>query len=475
MEQILSPKQLQQQYRDMLSALWNFLPSAPLREQFAQEADPFFRLCALGVWKNSRTPISTNHVEYYNCLYGKNHEAPSILFWEFVSAVEQYEAFVIPEIFRHLCRYDEQLGTTLSDRFAYDFTLILLLFAAVDGGVSPEEVSFIQACGDQLEEKRQARGLPERKHAVDLTSFLTMPPKETAACNSPDAPTSEETPETAPSLEELMAQLDALHGLKNVKRDIHSLLNLMRIRKLRAEQALPNPPLSLHMVFTGNPGTGKTTVARLIAGLYRAAGVLSKGHLVEVDRSGLVAGFVGQTALKTSEVIQRALGGVLFIDEAYALTNQKGSNDFGMEAIEILLKGMEDNRDDLVVIVAGYSDLMEDFLRSNPGLESRFNKHLHFPDYNARDLMAIFKNMCTQQGFTLGRASCTTAEILFADLYKNRVENFSNARHVRNIFEKALTRQANRLAMVETPSKQALMEICPEDLDLPLGDFHPHP
>lgn len=472
MEQILSPKEFQRQYRDMLSALYHFLPASDLQQQFRQEVDPFLRLCALGVWQSNGTPISTTHVEYYNCLHSPDGEAPNILFWELVSAVDRYEGFVLPALFHRLCRHDEQLSSALSERFAYDLTLILLLFAAVDGSVSPQELRFIETCADRMESQRRERGLPARSRFVPLNDFLSSQPAPTAPAatgTKPETP-AEEQPRT---LDELLAELDALHGLKEVKRDVHSLLNLVRIRQLRKEQELPNPPLSLHMVFTGNPGTGKTTVARLMAELYRAAGVLSKGQLVEVDRSGLVAGFVGQTALKTGEAIQRALGGVLFIDEAYALTNQKGANDFGMEAIEILLKGMEDNREDLVVIVAGYTDLMEGFLRSNPGLESRFNKRLHFPDYNGSDLMAIFEQMCKRHGFTLNRASRTTAEILFADLYKNRRENFANARYVRNIFEQALARQANRLAQLDTPDKTALMELSSEDLDLPMQGKDP--
>ena len=172
----------------------------------------------------------------------------------------------------------------------------------------------------------------------------------------------EDKPLPPPDLDQVLAELDALCGLERVKKDVKSLINLVKVQKLRQEQGLPVSPMSLHLVFLGNPGTGKTTVARLLARIYHAIGILSKGQLVEVDRSGLVAGFVGQTAIKTQEAVQKALGGVLFIDEAYALVNQENGNDFGREAIEVLLKNMEDHRDDLIVIAAGYSGLMEKFI-----------------------------------------------------------------------------------------------------------------
>jgi len=237
---------------------------------------------------------------------------------------------------------------------------------------------------------------------------------------------------------------------------------MVRVHQMRKEHGLPETDLSLHMVFSGNPGTGKTTVARIMARIYHALGILSKGQLVEVDRSGLVAGYVGQTAIKTSKVIEKAMGGVLFIDEAYAL-NGGTENDFGQEAIDTILKAMEDHRDDLVVIVAGYDDLMEDFIHSNPGLESRFNRFLHFEDYTMDEMMGIFRMRCDKGCYTLApEAECEVRA--YIQEQNDGGISFGNGRGVRNLFEKILVQQANRLAAMESVTKEDLMMITLEDV-----------
>jgi SpoVK/Ycf46/Vps4 family AAA+-type ATPase len=205
------------------------------------------------------------------------------------------------------------------------------------------------------------------------------------------------------------------------------------------------PAISLHMVFSGNPGTGKTTVARLLANIYKGLGVLSSGHLVEVDRSNLVVGYVGQTATKTAQVIDEALGGVLFIDEAYTLTAGKGENDFGQEAVDTLLKAMEDHRDDLIVIVAGYPDLMEEFLNSNPGLRSRFNKYIFFADYTPEELMQILEANCKKQQYKMTDAAKASATRYFTEKVLEHSDTFANAREVRNFMERAIAHQASRI------------------------------
>lgn len=247
-------------------------------------------------------------------------------------------------------------------------------------------------------------------------------------------------------VEEVLAELDSLVGLEDVKKDVNSLVNLIKVRKLRSERNIKQIDMSLHMVFSGNPGTGKTTVARLLAEIYASIGLLPSGQLVETDRTGLVAGYVGQTALKTKEIIDKAMGGVLFIDEAYALTQNRGQNDFGQEAVDTLLKAMEDNRDKLVVIVAGYTDLMKGFVDSNPGLRSRFNKYILFKDYSAEELLGILKMQCRKGEYELSYAAEQHAEKFFLQRIKDKPQNYANGRDVRNFFEKAVVFQANRLA-----------------------------
>jgi SpoVK/Ycf46/Vps4 family AAA+-type ATPase len=245
---------------------------------------------------------------------------------------------------------------------------------------------------------------------------------------------------------------------------VNTIITLIKIKTLRDDKGLTQTPMSLHLVFSGNPGTGKTTVARILGDIYRNIGVLSKGQLIETDRSGLVAGYVGQTAIKTQEIVQKAIGGILFIDEAYALSSNDSDNDFGKEAIDTLLKLMEDNRNDLVVIVAGYSEPMNKFLKSNPGLESRFNTFIHFEDYNFAELHKIFVSFCKKYNYTVENEAEKLLLQYFQSMEMNKKENFANAREVRNIFENIIKNQANRIVYETNISDKMLLEITIEDL-----------
>lgn len=260
-----------------------------------------------------------------------------------------------------------------------------------------------------------------------------------------------------------MEELEELIGLSTVKHDVEELIGLAKVQKMREEKGMKTVPVSLHLVFSGNPGTGKTTVARILAKLYKEIGILSTGQLVETDRSGLVAGYVGQTAIKTQKKIEEAMGGVLFIDEAYTL-NQEGEN-FGQESIDTILKAMEDHRDKFVVIVAGYTELMKNFVDSNPGLKSRFNKFFEFPDYTVDELKQIFKLQCDKYQYTLTEEAEEAVKKEIERLEATKGENFANAREVRNLFERIITNQASRVSELEDIDEEGLSTITVEDLE----------
>ena len=273
-----------------------------------------------------------------------------------------------------------------------------------------------------------------------------------------------EAPEPLPKedMKDLQAELDSYIGLQTVKEEVHNLINMASVYQLRRQHDLPTTDMSLHLVFTGNPGTGKTMMARMMARIYRSLDILSRGQLVEVDRSGLVAGYVGQTAIKTQKVIEKAMGGVLFIDEAYALVNAESANDFGHEAIDTILKAMEDHRDDLVVIVAGYTDLMDRFIHSNPGLESRFNRFLLFDDYTTDEMVEIFRMQCKKGCYQLTEEAQPLIRDYIAE--ESADDSFGNARGVRNLFEHVLVAQNNRLATMEKITREDLMTITADDV-----------
>ena len=439
----------------------------------------------------------------------------------------------VPEFFQRLAKADGENATSFSRTFAEVQKNLLMLCAAYDGSFSFAESRRITLLYEQLTAACDQEGVPaivptpgpdaylgddapcpkpeDRARELDalmnefdqvirrdrtrglFDDFFGAParpapslpgdplsPLPVAAgpeAEKKDAPAAPETPEPAPeeekpSLEEAMEELNALIGLEAVKKDVDSLVNLVKVRRLRQERGMKCPEMSFHLVFSGNPGTGKTTVARIVGRLYSALGILSKGHLVEVDRSGLVAGYVGQTAIKTREVIDKALGGVLFIDEAYTLSPENADKDFGQEAIDTILKAMEDHREDFVVIVAGYATLMPRFIDSNPGLKSRFNKYFYFEDYNGEQLFEIFQGRVKRNDYTLSPEAGEAVRDHLRELYEDRDGNFGNARDVRNLFEKIVAAQADRVAGLEEPSDEEISTITVEDLrelmDVPL-------
>ena len=442
----------------------------------APELDEFMTKCALSLWSRAGG-IGERHVAMANQIYSRGRQQPKWLLWNLTSSICEDDVFLPPVFFWNLAESDAKRGTETSRTFIRMLTNILLYLAAVDDDVTYSEAEFITECTDRLSAICDTTGVRKSREGLNPLDFVTSGEPSFIEKHSPQVQTSggkdgAKKPEEAgkapekPNFDELMEQLDSLVGLETVKKEVKNLMNLVKVRKLRQENDLPVPPMSFHMVFLGNPGTGKTTVARLISGLYAAIGVLSKGQLIEVDRSGLVAGYVGQTALKTQEVIQSALGGVLFIDEAYSLSSG-GENDFGREAIETLLKAMEDHRDDLVVIVAGYTGPMEGFITSNPGLESRFNRYFYFPDYDGKQLMEIFRIQCKKNSYTMTPEAEEAALKMFDEMYEERNENFGNGRDVRNCFEDMVVRQSNRVAAMENPSKDDLIAVLPEDLTEP--------
>jgi len=282
----------------------------------------------------------------------------------------------------------------------------------------------------------------------------------------PDTSSRSVAPETTKpkSVEELLAELDALIGLERVKREIHRQVAILRVERLRAEAGMKNATITRHLVFTGNPGTGKTTVARLVSGIYQALGLLSKGQLVEVDRSELVAGYLGQTAVKTAEVVAGADGGVLFIDEAYSLTGDQ----YGTEAVDTLVKEMEDRRDDLVVIVAGYPAPMVAFVAANPGLSSRFRTTIEFDDYTDDELVKILTLLAEGSDFDLTPEALAHFREQLAGTARDNT--FGNGRFSRNMLEAAIGRHAWRLREVDAPTNDQLRQLLPQDLDDEQGE-----
>lgn len=384
-------------------------------------------------------------------------------------------ALEIPPFFLGIAELDKAQQTHYALRALQLVRAMIFTAATAEDEFTGDEADFLTTHISVLGQHLMKAGLATERDVVDagMKAALERDLLSTDASTwsrparyeddaAPEPATKTDKP--APTLSELMAQLTTLVGLAAVKQDVTTMSNQIRIRQMRVARGLPVPPVSGHLVFSGNPGTGKTTVARLLSSIYRALGALEKGHLIETDRSGLVAGYVGQTGPRVKSLVTRSLGGVLFIDEAYALTEERSEGDFGIEAVDTLLKLMEDHRDDFIVIVAGYEGKMANFLSSNPGLKSRFNKFIRFPDYSPDELADIFRRMATSNKYELSEGAWDKVNALLATAHSHRDENFGNARLVRNLFEQTLALQANRLADLANPSTEALCLLVAEDV-----------
>ncbi|MGD9996775.1 MAG: AAA family ATPase [Ilumatobacteraceae bacterium] len=363
-------------------------------------------------------------------------------------------------MFDLLARADARSATRRSHRY-YDLALRLAhVTAALDLVPSPDEIDAISVLRMTMLGHLDSLGVPRPGQPAPAT-----PATPTPSAPSNAVPVEVELP-PARSIESLLAELDELVGLANVKREVSRLTSMLQVQQIRAERGLPTMEASKHLVFSGNPGTGKTTVARLLSQIYRAVGVVSKGHLVETDRSKLVAGYVGQTALKTQATLEASLGGMLLIDEAYALA-RGGENDFGREAIDTLVKFMEDHRDDLAIVAAGYTDEMREFIEANPGLKSRFTRTINFADYTSDELVAIFVGLGEKNRYHCSDPALERVRALVDA--EPRTLGFGNARFVRNLFETAVAHQAMRLAPLADPTDEQLTTLTADDI-VPVDD-----
>ncbi len=378
----------------------------------------------------------------------------------------QPEQLMLPSLLNQL---DEEKGTHYLDQVVNAIYKFAQAIVKADGMVSLQDLEALSRIWQMLHSYR------ELKNYRDELGAIAPKPQDPGPSASPPPQTAEQSEAPPPSeqiLEEALAELNALIGLDNIKEEVQTLTNFLKVQKIRAERGLAKTTVSLHAVFCGPPGTGKTTVARLMSRIYQGLGFLSQGHLVETDRSGLVVGYIGQTAKKVDELVDSALNGVLFIDEAYALVPKESGRDFGQEAIDILLKRMEDYRDRLVVVVAGYTDEMTTFIESNPGLKSRFNRYFYFDHYKPEELLAIFASMAGKSHFNLTPATRNKLLRIFEELYGSRDKAFGNARLVRNLFEKSIEKQANRLAVLNSLTDEDLTTLLPEDIPTEALNIH---
>lgn len=488
-QQIVNTRLVKQETNTLYQSL---MPLLQLDPNFADlillDLAKVMRICG-----RSRGDIDANELLAYLSLYAQvKQEADklkAVESWEFSDQVRlqyqketlriildltaeptQAEKLVLPSLLKRL---DEERHTNYLEQVVNAIYKFAQVVTKADGNVTMHDMDALSQIWQWLHTYHPIAsyqvGLKEA--IAQLTKPAPSADQAPAAEQAIPTPSTEEAPpaktkeELAQILDDALADLNALVGMENIKEEVRTLANFLKVQKIRAERGLAKTPVSLHAVFCGPPGTGKTTIARLMSRIYQGLGFLSKGHLIEVDRSGLVAGYIGQTAKRVDEVVVSALDGVLFIDEAYALVPREGgTRDFGQEAIDVLLKRMEDERDRLVVIVAGYTDEMATFIESNPGLKSRFNRYFYFNHYTPEELTAIYERMAGQGHFKLTLEARQKLFDLFQELYDNRDDTFGNARVARNLFEKSIERQANRLAVMSDFTDEVLTTLLPDDI-----------
>lgn len=499
--QLLSIRQIRQDTNELYNSLSPLLKADPrLATALLTDLAKVVQICG-----RSNKEIGSAELLAYLLIYGliqQDQETLNVAMkrWEFsdeerikyqkvtlqlildlIKVQPQVDQLISPSLLKKL---DEEKGTNyLSDAVnsIYKFAQVV---TKADDVISMQEMEALSQIWQHLHtyqplesyEKGLAAGAMPSVSQPSSSNIATQPGQASASGTITGA-ASETSLEKSPEelekiLEQALAELNDLVGMDNIKDEVKTLANFLKVQKIRAERGLAQTQVSLHCVFCGPPGTGKTTVARLTSRIFQGLGFLKRGHLIETDRSGMVAGYVGQTAKKVDDLVNSALDGVLFIDEAYALVPQDANRDFGQEAIDILLKRMEDYRDRLVVIVAGYTDEMSTFIEANPGLKSRFNRYFYFDHFKPEELLAIFEKTCEKSHFKLTAEAKEKLRKYIEDLYVNRDRTFGNGRTVRNLFEKTIEKQANRLAVLSSLTDEVLTTLLPEDIATGQSSLH---